>query len=204
MKKFNRIVLCFSLTIMPMLVMASNVEFTQSQTIEILTKSVKKLIEEQKDLKDRISTLEGQKSGMIKLPDTEIAVLSKDNGKEQKVQNEGRYIVNKPLVNIRKEASVLSPINETIKVGTVFEGTLINNDWVKMQRGYILKSTIQKIETSKIKEYTLTHKTKTWITPKIGNKNYVETLEAGKKILIYDIELIDNWYKTTGGAFFQK
>lgn len=205
MNKLKHTIICLSfITGIPMLVNADNVQLTQSETIDILTKSVKKLIDEQKTLKERISVLEGQKSGMIKLPDNEITVIVGGEPQKQKLKTENNFIVLKPSANIRQEPNIISPVKQVLSVGTVFEGNPLNKDWIKMSKGYISTSTINKIDNQTIKEYILPVKTITRSSPKISNKNVVETLAAGKKILIYDIKLLDNWYKTIGGAYFQK
>lgn len=205
MNKLKRTIICLSfITSIPMLVNADNIQLTQSETIDLLTKSVKKLIDEQKTLKERISVLEGQKSGMIKLPDNEITVITGGEPQKQKIKTENNFIVLKPSANVRQEPSIISPVKQVLSVGTVFEGNPLNKDWIKMSKGYISTSTINKIDNQTIKEYVLPVKTITRSSPKISNKNVVETLAAGKKILIYDIKLLDNWYKTIGGAYFQK
>lgn len=205
MNKLKRTIICLSfITSIPMLVNADNIQLTQSETIDLLTKSVKKLIDEQKTLKERISVLEGQKSGMIMLPDNEITVITGGEPQKQKIKTENNFIVLKPSANVRQEPSIISPVKQVLSVGTVFEGNPLNKDWIKMSKGYISTSTINKIDNQTIKEYVLPVKTITRSSPKISNKNVVETLAAGKKILIYDIKLLDNWYKTIGGAYFQK
>ncbi len=205
MNKFKRAIICLSfIASIPMLVNADNVQLTQSETIDILTKSVKKLIDEQKELKERISVLEGQKSGMIKLPDNEITVISGGVNQIQKTKVENNFIVLRPSANVRQEPNIVSPVKQVLNIGTVFEGNYFDNDWVKMPKGYISTTTINKIDGQSVKEYLLSNKTIMRSSPKISNKNIIETLDAGKKILIYDIKLLDNWYKTIGGAYFQK
>lgn len=205
MNKFKRVIICLSfIASIPMLVNADNVQLTQSETIDILTKSVKKLIDEQKELKERISVLEGQKSGMIKLPDNEITVIAGGVNQKQKTKVENNFIVLRPSANVRQEPNIVSPVKQVMNIGTVFEGNYFDNDWVKMPKGYISTTTINKIDGQSVKEYLLSNKTIMRSSPKISNKNIIETLDAGKKILIYDIKLLDNWYKTIGGAYFQK
>lgn len=206
MKKFKKIVSTCLFIAIPLSAFADNVQLSQSETIEVLMKSVKNLIAEQKVLKERIAVLEGQKTGMIQL-DNEIKVISSGESvtpKKINVSRNDRYIVQSSSANVRKEPTKASKINEKMPLGTVFEGNLYNVDWVKMSKGFVSTSTVDSVTDSSIKEYMITHKTPTFKSPKMGSKNFVENLEPGTKVLIYDVELSGNWYKTINGSYLKK
>lgn len=206
MKKFKKIVSTCLFIAIPLSAFADNVQLSQSETIEVLMKSVKNLIAEQKVLKERIAVLEGQKTGMIQL-DNEIKVISSGESvtpKKINVSRNDRYIVQSSSANVRKEPTKASRVNDIMKSGTIFEGDIYNADWIKMTKGYVSTSIVDSINDASVKEYILTHKTPMYKIPKMSSNNFIENLDSGTKVLIYNVELSGNWFKTVNGSYFKK